>query len=43
MLEGIGPEFECLKGWDRNSNVRKDMDGIPMLEGIGPEFQCLNK
>ena len=41
MLEGIGPKFQCLKEWERNSSVRKDRAGIPMLERIGPKYQYL--
>ena len=41
MLERIGPEFQCLKGEGRNSNVGKNKAGIPVLERIRPELQCL--
>ena len=31
MFVIIGPQFQCLEGWDQNSNV----------QNRGPEFQCL--
>ena len=48
MFGSIGPEFQCLKGSDQNSNVAKDQAQnssvskdkvrIPMFRRIGPEF-----
>ena len=41
MLLEIGPEFHCLEGYDKNSNVWKNKIRILMLIEIGPDYQSL--
>ena len=35
MIERITYESQCLKGYRRNSKVRKDKVGIPMFKRTG--------
>ena len=41
MFGRIRPEFQCLKGYNQNSNVWKNKGRIPMFGMIRTEFQCL--
>ena len=41
MFARIRPEFDCLQGQGKNSNVWKDKVKILMFARIRPEFQCL--
>ena len=51
MLLKTGQEFQCLKGYGKNTNVLTDRTGIPvfmknraripMFERVGLEWQCL--
>ena len=43
MFSKIGPEFQCLEGYDQNSNVSKKRGRNPVLERIRSEYQCLQK
>ena len=43
MCIKIGPEVQCLKGFDQYTNVYKNRARIPLFKRIRSEFQCLER
>ena len=43
MFTRVGQEFQCLEGYNHNSNVFEGEVRIPMSGRRGPEFQFIKE